>query len=262
MSEHQPSGFGPARPLGDDDAARTLQSQARPQSPVDPMSSPFEARPGDGRNRLAVAALAVVLVLTPAVLFATKNPGLIIPLALLGVVVAQMAASEAKRKGGIGKKTSTIALALNFVMIPVWIVMPFAVSGDARAGEVGDVALHELRVGDCVQSPEGMGEGYGDLASDTITRTRCNDKHWGQVYFDTRLDGGQYPGDDEVATMAEDACYSDEAMKAITPDKREQVWPALVFPSRETWAHYDRRVICFATPYDEGELSESWVVAE
>jgi len=102
------------------------------------------------------------------------------------------------------------------------------------------VSLGQLVAGDCLLYPEGIALTGGDVTTDTVARVLCPDEHWGQVYFQTRLEPGDDPGDDQIAAMADAECYSDEAVNAILPSKCDGSMAMLFYPSRTSWGQYDR----------------------
>ncbi len=154
------------------------------------------------------------------------------------------------------------ALVLNFVMIPVWIAALFVVSAEWGGEVSGSVSFGDLRIGDCVQNPETTVDDDGNATVETIDRIVCEDPHWGQVYFVTELDDGPFPGNDEVWVMSEEACYSDQAVNEVRPSSWEDVWPLVLYPTRDSWSRADRDVICILTRLDEEPFTGSWLRAD
>jgi|GEM_PF-2443705 len=112
-----------------------------PDGPTPPSRDPFtapsagettpphiDARSPFRQNWFALASFATLLVLTPAGIFATGNPTVVITTTVVGVVFAQFALAASKKAGRPLRKTSIWAMVLNFVMVPGWMVLYVAVA--------------------------------------------------------------------------------------------------------------------------------------
>ncbi len=181
---------------------------------------------------------------------------------MVGVVFAQIALAKSNAAGRALRKTSIWAMTLNFVMLPVWILLiPMAFTLVER-GDPGDVRLDSLVAGDCIQALEGLNADAGVKTSDPVARVACSEEHWGQVYYRTDLAPGDFPGDDEVLAMSSDVCYSDAAVNAILPSKLEGAWPFVLSPTRSSWGHSNRSVTCVTCAVDGSPITGSWLVAD
>lgn len=264
MSEQQPTEFGPAQPMGDGGAWSAGGALQAPNLQPPGAASPthLNSRGPILRNWYALASLGVALVLTPAALFAQGSRVAMIGTTMVGVVLALMAWGTARRNGGILKKTAVSALVLNVVMVFVGNAAYYTVGPDLGWGITGEVDFGALNAGDCVRSPETTPSGDGELTVGMIDRVLCKDEHWGQVYYVKTLADGKYPGDAEVSSMADEACFSDDAVNAILPSKLGEAWMALEYPTRECWKGSDHNVVCFLTQSDEALFTGSWVVED
>jgi len=287
MSSEEPAGFGTA-PLGEeggllgashgpDAQAPGVQApgvqapdgQAPP--PVVPPTPPLDAevppplevdaRSSFRRNWYALASLATVVILAPGAMFASGSPMIVMGTAVVGVTFAQFALATAKGEGRPLRKTSIWAMGLNVVMIPGWLVVYFALSSHFGLGDTNDVSLGQLVTGDCIQRPTWVSDAGGDVTSDVVARVACTDEHWGQVYFMTTLERGGFPGNTEIVGMANDACYSDEAVKAIVSSKLDSAMPLVLYPTQASWELDDRDVMCLLSEVDEKPIIGSWLVA-
>lgn len=179
-----------------------------------------------------------------------------------GIAISSVAVAKAKEAERPLRKTANWAMALALISVAVWMVV-FGVFGERMGwGVEAEVRFKELDVGDCVQSPQTTFSADGQLNVETIDRVLCKDEHWGQVYYVKTLADGKYPGDAEVSSMADEACFSDDAVNAILPSKLGEAWMALEYPTRESWKGSDHNVVCFLTQSDEALFTGSWVVAD
>ena len=153
-------------------------------------------------------------------------------------------ASALSLVGGVGDKGLATS---SWVIVAAWVagLAAFAVvtvHDDAERDEgiekAGDIALEDLRPGDC----------YIDPAGEAVYNVRgvpCDDPHDSEVYAVYDLAGSsEFPGDKRVERTSDNGCrerfrgfvgrdYDDSALQ-IT------YWP----PTREAWAMDDREVIC------------------
>lgn len=264
MSEQKPTEFGPAQPIGDGGAWGEGGALQTPDLRLSGAASPTQlaSRGPLRRNWYAFASLGVAVVLTPAVLFAQGSRAPMIGTTMVGLVLALMAWGTARRNGGILKRTAVSALVLNVGMVFVGNAVYYAVGPDLGWGITGEVDYADLNAGDCVLSPETTPSGDGELTVGMIDRVMCKDEHWGQVYYVKTLADGKYPGDAEVSSMADEACFSDDAVNAILPSRLGEAWMAFEYPTRESWMRSDHNVVCFLTQADEASFTGSWMVED
>ena len=231
-------------------------------SPSDGTSPPLSAAGANPfrRNWYVFASLATVLILTPAAIAATREPTIGVGTSLVGVVLAQFALATSKAAGRPLRKTSIWAMTLNFVMLPVWILLIPVVFTVLDGGKPGDVRLDALVAGDCIQSLDGLNTDRGLKTSDPVSRVACDEPHWGQVYFTTELAPGDFPGDDKVLAMSNDACYSAAAVSTILPSKLDSAWPLVLSPTRSSWGNFNRTVTCVAFAADGSQITGTLLV--
>lgn len=116
--------------------------------------------------------------------------------------------------------------------------------GDAKRDDAGqvqeqsDVSATKVRKGDCI-----AGAVTGQVES--LTAVPCAAPHGGEAYHAFDLPGGDYPGDEPVATAAEQGCT--EAFEGFVgrlyEDSVLEIAP--LTPSAESWEAGDRQVLCF-----------------
>lgn len=110
---------------------------------------------------------------------------------------------------------------------------------------VGPAALH---VGDCLDRPDVVGD-FGELRPKA-----CDAPHGAEVFFVGDLPASTaYPDPDAVTTFVSDTCIpAYEAYTGVdlmTQDDMDVGW---LPPSEDEWAAGNRRLVCYATPYEEG----------
>ncbi|MFC8733672.1 septum formation family protein [Luteimicrobium sp. NPDC057192] len=72
----------------------------------------------------------------------------------------------------------------------------------------GDADVYSLHVGDCLLSEPGDFDSTATAATevDSVPVTPCADPHDEEIYAETMLPEGEYPGDDAVGEKADDFC--------------------------------------------------------
>ncbi|TDC70343.1 hypothetical protein E1200_05420, partial [Actinomadura sp. GC306] len=101
----------------------------------------------------------------------------------------------------------------------------------------GRTMAEALRTGDCFDGFD------GDEAKFLVTALPCSQPHDGEVIAKVQLSGDAYPGDEQVAKMADEACYlkNDHLQKSRHAADLE---PYNIWPIRTTWNDGDRQVVC------------------
>lgn len=114
-------------------------------------------------------------------------------------------------------------------------------------------SVFSLNIGDCY-NPSGKAEGMAY----TVEIVPCPEAHEGQVVGEFAIDKtNEYPGDDEIATIADARCLT-EAEK-YAPDTWALPKGVALFyytPTRESWTTGDRAVSCTYT-VEKGRFSGS-----
>jgi len=116
---------------------------------------------------------------------------------------------------------------------------------DAESGkiteQVDNADVFSLRVGDCLNSAALTAE---ELTS--IPVVPCDLAHDDEVFHSLTLDEAAYPGDDEIARIADVACRSPfrEFVGVSFDQSALDFWP--MTPTSSSWANGDREVLCIA----------------
>lgn len=166
-------------------------------------------------------------------------------LGILGLVLGIIALRRIQRTGARGRGMAIAGIALSCFWILIFAIgAADAIFGSAKRSPggvvrvAGDVALSDLRVGDCVSS----------LPTGTVVTVRvipCSDSHAGEVYDIASLPAGPYPGDDQVRRLSVGECQAALARYVSAPPGAAGYDITYVRPLETSWSS-DRGVICIA----------------
>lgn len=121
---------------------------------------------------------------------------------------------------------------------------------DEDSGEIteaSDSDVFALRVGDCLDSAA-----LGDVV-ETVPVVPCDEPHDSEVFASTQLADGDYPGDEAVATQADEYCYAQfsQFVGMSYEDSALDFLP--MYPLQEGWEQLDdREVLCLVVDLDGG----------
>jgi hypothetical protein len=108
--------------------------------------------------------------------------------------------------------------------------------------EEGQADVFTLRVGDCLTMVQGA-------EVDAVPVVPCGEPHSDEVFYDFQLDDGEFPGDEAIATAAQDGCLAEfEAFVGLAYESStlDIGW---YVPTADSWEHLDDRVVS-CTIYD------------
>lgn len=112
---------------------------------------------------------------------------------------------------------------------------------------VEEVAVDELRVGDCLETP-------ADGVVTDLKAVPCTQPHDGEVFHSFDLPDGAFPGDEQVQTAGEEGCLERfEAFVGTAFDDSELGLLPLT-PVQEGWDAGDQGVLCIVQD-EEGGLT-------
>jgi hypothetical protein len=119
------------------------------------------------------------------------------------------------------------------------------VAGLVLAACSNEPAANDVEVGACTN--EDLSGSVGEI--DTVD---CDESHTLEVFAVFDLDGDEYPGDEEIITMASEGCTGDRFEDYVgVPYQQSEVFAGWLPPSEATWNDADdRTVICFAGNQD------------
>jgi len=120
-----------------------------------------------------------------------------------------------------------------------------ATAGLASCGTVGPATL---QVGDCLDPPAFV----GDIAE--LRPKPCAEPHGGEVFLVDELPAGSaYPSAAEIRAFITDRCIpayeTYTGVDLMTQDDMDVGW---LPPTEEDWAAGQRRIVCYAVPYEQG----------
>lgn len=106
-----------------------------------------------------------------------------------------------------------------------------------------------LEVGDCMDPPAVIGD-IGDLRPKP-----CDQPHGGEVFLvEDYPEAGEYPGDAGFQAFVTDRCIpAYEAYTGVSLMTQDDMDVGWLPPSEEDWAAGRHRIVCFATPYEQGK---------
>ncbi|MDA0567112.1 septum formation family protein [Streptomonospora sp. S1-112] len=96
-----------------------------------------------------------------------------------------------------------------------------------------------LEVGDCLAEPLGMTE------ISEIETAECSQPHESEVFASVMMEDGDYPGDEAVATQAEETCVSEFESFVGMPYMESELDMDMLHPTQESWESMDdREILC------------------
>ena len=132
------------------------------------------------------------------------------------------------------------------------LVATVAVAALALTACGSDVAANDVEVGQCTNQ---------DLTGSVgeIETVDCAEPHVAEVFATFDLEGDDYPGVDEVDTLATEGCTGARFEDYVgLPYEESEVFAAPLTPTEQTWNEADdRTVICFAVTSDGSETEGS-----
>jgi hypothetical protein len=106
----------------------------------------------------------------------------------------------------------------------------------------GEADVFALRVGDCLTMVQGT-------EVDAVPVVPCSEPHSDEVFFDFTLDDGDFPGDEAIATAAQDGCLAEFDTFVGMPYDSSTLDIGWYVPTADSWDLRDDRVMS-CTIYD------------
>lgn len=132
-----------------------------------------------------------------------------------------------------------------------------AASPESAASSNPKIALDEVTIGDCAIDPLRKKEADPNAMVSGIRVVPCTEAHDSEVYAIPELPDAEFPGPDEVIAMGEQAC-KDAYAGYVGVDFQDSKNDAdSLYPSMETYADGDRKVICFVVAPNGGTVTSS-----
>jgi len=111
-----------------------------------------------------------------------------------------------------------------------------AVVGDA-AGP-GETIVFEITAGDCLNDAAETGE------VSTVAVVDCAKPHDSEVYAAIVMADGDYPGDEQVLTQANDGCRAEFERFIGVPAAESRYMFNALYPTEGSWNGGDREILC------------------
>ncbi|HEX6367213.1 MAG TPA: septum formation family protein [Agromyces sp.] len=108
--------------------------------------------------------------------------------------------------------------------------------------EQGQADVFALRVGDCLTMVQGE-------QVDAVPVVPCSEPHSDEVYHDFQLDDGEFPGDEAIATAAQDGCLAEFNAFVGVAYESSTLDIGWYVPTADSWKQLDDRVVS-CTIYD------------
>jgi hypothetical protein len=211
-----------------------------------PLSSTTDPEHGAGNNRLATAALWCGI------------GGFIPVAAVAAVVLGAVALRQLRRVVRGGRSAAVAGVVLGSVWVVGWVaILALGATGtpqrDADTGALTPgtrVEVVDLQAGDCFDGVPTS----ADAVVTSVTGMPCAGPHEAQVGTTLVLPDQAWPGRDQAAALARDAC-STKVGRFIRDQDLERVALTDVYPSTlPDWSR-DRGVACVLVAADGGRLT-------
>lgn len=110
----------------------------------------------------------------------------------------------------------------------------------AATALTGCAEVPTAEVGDCISSSAFAGEEVSEIPT-----TACDEPHDLEVYEVSTLPEGDYPGDDAVEELAQEACVRAFEGYVGASYEESELYINFITPSEQTWASgSDREILC------------------
>jgi hypothetical protein len=114
----------------------------------------------------------------------------------------------------------------------------------------GESGVFTLKVGDCLNDSDSA---EGDVS--TVPVTDCDKPHDSEIFAAVTMDEGDYPGESETATIADEECFDEFEDFIGAPFDGVVYTYSTLYPTQGSWDVGDREILCSALQLDEsGEV--------
>ena len=116
-----------------------------------------------------------------------------------------------------------------------------------------DSSVMHMRVGQCILRPEDKSA----TTATTIDKTSCTREHDAEVFALASAPDGDFPGAEALNRQAETECISAFAAYVGSDYLTSFLDATWMIPTKDSWAHKDRTIVCLARPLDHSKLTQS-----
>ena len=125
-----------------------------------------------------------------------------------------------------------------------------AVLAAAPLAACSDSSVMHMRVGQCILLPEDKSA----TTATTIDKTSCTHEHDAEVFALASAPDGDFPGADALNRQAETECISAFDAYVGSDYLTSSLDATWMIPTKDSWAHSDRAIVCLARPLDHSSL--------
>ena len=116
-----------------------------------------------------------------------------------------------------------------------------------------DSSVMHMRVGQCILLPEDKSA----TTATTIDKTSCTREHDAEVFALASAADGDFPGAEALNRQAETECSSAFDAYVGSDYLTSSLDATWMIPTKDSWAHKDRAIVCLARPMDRSTLTSS-----
>lgn len=123
---------------------------------------------------------------------------------------------------------------------------------DGQVVEGSEIDIFALSVGDCMPA----GEANGEISEASVVP--CTEPHSDEVYFEFKLEDGEFPEADAINAETEAQCIPafEEFVDIAWEESTLEVYP--ITPTKDTWDRMDDRIVqCVIFDPADDQLTES-----
>lgn len=147
------------------------------------------------------------------------------------------------------------------IAVLIALVAAVAVAGACNDTQAKEVAVHDLRPGDCFNGGARERERAGEeeravLVVEAVPCGKSHEKEVFGVFEHPAPPGSVFPGDEDVAQVAQDGCAERFQGYVGEPYEDSELQVAVIAPGRVYWAQDDRVIVCTLF-HGEGPLKGS-----
>jgi hypothetical protein len=166
---------------------------------------------------------------------------------LPGIIFGFIALHQIKERGGQrGRGNALTGIVAGFAwLLLLGALLAVGLASDGSNSEASDTI--SVAVGQCFTSPPGATVGG-------ITVVDCAKPHTDQAYAEYQVPGTTYPGDSAMQAGASKQCLALGQTKVDQSNLTGTMDSAILYPSAQDWAAYDRTVTCLI----EGTNGSTW----
>jgi hypothetical protein len=113
-----------------------------------------------------------------------------------------------------------------------------------------------VSVGDCLSEAASEGE------VSAVPIVPCSEPHDAEIYHDFQLEGTDYPGDEQVTTLADEGCFAAFEDFVGVPYDASTLEMTYYPPTEGSWNEVDDRLISCLILDPEGQTTDSLEGAE